>query len=181
MGASPVNYLNIVLYQRRIAMKRLNYLVLFGASGAFILAMIAALVGWVVPAAASSPVKVKITSAMVFLGNTGTFEASGPAVEAGLICPAGNVYDTKYRSPGSDSKRFINLFVHKLFVCADGSGSFEMDLNLRIFSPPRTKGTWRIVDGDGAYARLHGNGKLSAYRADEDTVIDLYNGKLHID
>jgi hypothetical protein len=162
-------------------MKRSNYLVILGTSGALILVMIAALVGSVVPAAASSPVNVKITSAMVFLGNTGTFEASGPAVEAGLICPEGNVYDTKYRSPGSDSKRFINLFVHKLFVCADGSGSFEMDLNLRIFSPPKTKGTWRIVDGEGAYARLHGNGKLSAHRADEDTVIDLYNGKLHID
>jgi hypothetical protein len=173
--------LNIVLDLRRIAMKRLNYLVLFGTSGALILAMIAALVGSVVPAAASSPVNVKITSAMVFLGNTGTFEVSGPAVEAGLICPEGNVYDTKYRSAGSDSKRFINLFVHKLFVCADGSGSFEMDLNLRIFSPPRTKGTWRIVDGDGAYARLHGNGKLSASGAVENIVIDLYTGKLHND
>ena len=162
-------------------MKRLNYPVLLGASGALILVMIAALIGWVVPVAASSPVNVKIKSPMVFLGNTGTFEASGPAVEAGLICPEGDVYDTKYHSAGSDSKRFINLFVHKQFVCADGSGSFEMDLNLRIFSPPRTKGTWRIVGGDGAYARLHGNGKLSASEAADNIVIDLYHGKLHND
>ena len=162
-------------------MKRLNYLVIFGTSRALILATIVALVGFVVPAAASSPVNVKITSPMEFLGDTGTFEASGPAVEAGLICPEGTVHDTEYRSRGSDSKRFINLFVHKVFVCADGSGSFEMDLNLRIFSPPRTKGTWRIVDGDGAYARLHGNGKLTAGPAAGNIVIDLYRGKLHND
>ena len=145
------------------------------------LALIVALIGSVVPAAASSPVNVKITSAMVFLGDTGTFEASGPAVEAGLICPEGNVYDTKYRSAGDQSNQFINLFVHKLFVCNDGSGSFEMDLNVRIFTPPETTGTWRVVEGEGPYARLHGNGKLTAHREDEDTVIDLYTGCLHTD
>jgi hypothetical protein len=145
------------------------------------LALIVALVVSVVPAAASSPLNVTIVSAMVFLGDTGTFEASGPAVEAGIICPRGDVYDTIYSSAGPESKRFINLFVHKLFVCADGSGSFEMDLNLKIYSPPRTMGTWRVVEGEGAYARLHGNGKLTAHREDEDTVIDLYIGRLHID
>ena len=145
------------------------------------LVMIIALVSSAVPVAASSPVNVTILSEMDFLGDTGTFEASGPAVEAGIICPQGDVYDTEYRSAGNQDKRFINLYVHKLFVCADGSGSFEMDLNVRIFSPPRTIGTWRIVEGDGAYARLHGNGKLTAHREDEDTVIDLYTGSLHID
>jgi hypothetical protein len=143
------------------------------------LALVVALVGSVVPAAASSPVNVTIRSEMEFLGSTGTFIASGPAVEAGLICPQGDIFDTKYRSAGYQSNRFINLFVHKLFVCSDGSGSFEMDLNVRIYSPPATTGTWRVVAGDGPYARLHGNGKLTAYRADEDTVIDLYSGKLH--
>ena len=145
------------------------------------IALIVALVVSVAPAAASSPVNVTILSVMDFLGDTGTFEASGPAVEAGMICPQGDVYDTEYRSAGSESKRFLNLFVHKLFVCADGSGTFEMDLNVKIYSPPRTTGTWRIVEGEGAYARLHGNGKLSAYRASENTVIDLYTGSLHVD
>ena len=145
------------------------------------LVMIIALVSSAVPVAASSPVNVTILSEMDFLGDTGTFEASGPAVEAGIICPQGNVYDKEYRDAGYQSKKFLNLFVHKLFVCTDGSGSFEMDLNVRIYAPTKTTATWRIVEGEGAYVQLHGNGKLSAYRADEYTVIDLYTGSLHID
>ena len=162
-------------------MKRLKYLVRSGILGAVILAMIAALVGSVVPAAASSPVDVTIVSEMVFLGDTGTFEASGPAVEAGLICPQGDVYDTEYRAAGDQSNRFLILFVHKLFVCANGTGSFEMDLRVWISAPLESKGTWRIVEGEGPYERLHGNGKLTANRASENTVIDLYTGSLHND
>jgi hypothetical protein len=145
------------------------------------LALIFALVFSVMPAAASTPSNVTIVSEMDFLGSTGSFEASGPAVEAGLICPEGDVYDTDYRSAGTQSNRFINLFVHKLFVCADGSGSFEMDLNVRISAPLPTKGTWRVVAGEGSYARLHGVGKLTAQRTGENTVTDLYKGSLHID
>ena len=136
----------------------------------------------VAPAAASAPENVTIVSEMSLSAASGTFDASGPAVDAGVMCAQGDVYDLQYRAAGFQSNRLMNLFVHKLFVCADGTGTFEMDLNVRIvFSPPETTAIWRVVDGDSSYLRLHGNGKLTAFPVNEDILIDTYTGSLHID
>ena len=134
-----------------------------------------------VPASASPPEQVTIVSHMSLSTATGTFEASGPAVDAGAICPSGDVYDLSYRAAGYQSKTQLNLFVHKLFVCADGTGTFEMDLNVRIVFSQETTAKWRVVAGDGPYTDLHGNGKLTALSVDEDHLIDTYVGQLHID
>jgi hypothetical protein len=148
----------------------------------FIIPLVLALALTVAPAAASAPEDVTIVSEMSVSAAAGTFEASGPAVDAGVICPAGDVYDLSSRAAGYQSNNHLNLFVHKLFVCSDESGAFEMDLNVRIvFSPQETTAKWRVVAADGAYAGLHGNGKLTAVPVTEDILIDTYTGGLHIE
>ena len=135
-----------------------------------------------VPAAASPPDNVTIVSEMSVPDASGTFDASGPAVDAGIICAHGNVYDLEARAVGYQSTRLTILFVHKLFVCDDESGSFEMDLNVRlVYSPQETTAQWRVVAGDEAYARLRGNGKLTAFYPGGEVVIDTYTGGLHND
>ena len=134
------------------------------------------------PAAASAPDDVTIVSEMSVPDFSGTFDASGPAVDAGIICPHGNVYDLEARAVGYQSNRLTNLFVHKRFVCDDESGSFEMDLNVRlVYSPQETTAEWRVVAGNEAYARLRGNGKLTAFYPGGEVVIDTYTGDLHND
>ena len=140
----------------------------------------------VVTAAASSPEDVTIVSPMVLPpvlppgeAPYGTFEASGPAVDAGVICPSGDVYDTGARVVSGENKKFTNLFVHKLFVCDDGSGTFEMDLIVRLI--PGSTVNWRITSGGGEYVRLHGTGKLTSQALSEGHLIDTYIGGLHID
>jgi hypothetical protein len=57
-----------------------------------------------------------------------------------------------------------------------------MDLNVTlVYSPQETTAAWRVVAGAGAYARLHGNGKLAAFYPGGEVVIDTYTGGLHID
>lgn len=136
----------------------------------------------VVPAAASTPDQVTIVSTMTLSTSTGTFDASGPAVDAGVICPHGDVSDTMNMVAGYQSVRLVNLFIRKVFVCSDGSGSFEMNLNVHLVNDPyQAISQWVIVAGDGAYARLRGTGGIFAAPLDEDHLIDTYDGKLHID
>ena len=133
------------------------------------------------PAAASVPDDITIVSTVSFSEAYGTFDAFGPAVEAGVICASGEVYDLSNRATGWQNGAFTNLFVHKLFTCADGSGAFEMDLNVRLdFSTMRTTATWRVVAGDADYTRLHGTGKLTGEPV-EGGIVDTYTGRLHID
>jgi hypothetical protein len=135
-----------------------------------------------VPVAASSPEDITIVSPMVLPPDApayGTFEASGGAVDAGVICASGNVYDTEYRVAGGENKKFTNLFVHKLFVCDDGSGTFEMDLIVRLI--PGITVDWLVTSGDGEYVRLHGTGKLTSQALSEGHLLDTYIGGLHID
>lgn len=135
---------------------------------------------WAVPAAATAPTDVTIVSLMYLPEHTGTFDASGPAVDAGILCPSGDVVDTELRVAKQNDRVFI-IFVHKLFTCADGSGTFEMDLNVQILGiPPVSQATWRVVAGNDAYARLRGQGKLTTESAGDDDVIDTYTGGLHI-
>lgn len=134
------------------------------------------------PAAASTPDQVRIESVVSFSSGSGTFEASGLAVEAGLICPAGEVYDKFKLVAGTRSGILQNLMIHKTFVCADGSGTFEMDLKVHlVFEPYKDATQWVVTGGDGAYARLRGAGGLYGIPVDSDHVLDIYSGGLHID
>jgi hypothetical protein len=156
----------------------------FGTTMVATMAFVLALALLTVPAAASAPADVTILSEMVLPPDAapyGTFVASGPAVDAGILCPAGDVFDVETRAAGYQSGRLVMLFVHKHFVCTDGSGSFEMNLNVQG-APAWPRGTtaeWRVVAGDGDYAGLQGEGTPTADVA-PGMVTDHYTGRLHI-
>lgn len=149
------------------------------------IAIILALTITILPVSASPPLILNIVSEMwpnpedPIAPYTGTFIASGPAVDAGLICSAGDVVDDSNPAVGWQSGVIIKLVVHKHFYCADGSGSFEMNMNVLLFMPAsRTSAQWIIVGGDGAYGSLIGNGSLTAEGSESGALIDTYFGRV---
>jgi hypothetical protein len=138
-----------------------------------------ALIIAVIPAAASTPQNITIESVMDLNTSTGTFVATGPAVDDGLFCPSGDVYDLDAKPAGWQSGILVNLRVDKKFVCADGSGEIYFDLKVHIFRGVAVS-NWVIEDGNGDYARLNGTGKITADGAD-NIVYDHYTGKVHQD
>lgn len=109
----------------------------------------------------------------------GPFVASGPAVEAGLVCATGDTLDVKASVDENQGDEVQNLQVFKEFTCADGSGSFVMKLEVLI-SPEGVQATWMIFSGSGDYANLHGTGRLtSSTPAGGDILDETFGGKLH--
>jgi hypothetical protein len=109
----------------------------------------------------------------------GPFTASGPAVDAGLICPSGDTIDIYGRVTGFRSGTGMNFHIVKRFTCADGSGDFLVKLEVRT----DRKGdnfNWMIIGGTGNYVNLHGKGQGVGLPADYG-VLDLYKGVAHID
>ena len=135
------------------------------------------------PAAATSPpldVGFEVETVIPDDGlSYGPFIAYGPAVDAGLVCPSGDVIDIFAKASGYQSNTGVNIQVIKRFTCDDGSGEFSVKLQVRIDD----KGTyfnWNVVDGSGAYEKLHGTGSGIGLPAPYG-VFDIYDGKLHID
>ena len=131
----------------------------------------ALLIAVAVPAtSATAPQRVTITSVMTITGNgtnTGTFEASGPAVTRGLICAAGTVTDV-YIDLGDPT----DFPVVKAFVCAGGGPTFLMKLQV-------TEGfTWAVQGGSGPYRALFGSGLGTTSVIDAQHVTDTYTGSL---
>ena len=57
-----------------------------------------------------------------------------------------------------------------------------MDLDVRILeSPRRTTGTWQIIDGQGKYDLLEGNGTFKGRYVNDDNIIDTYIGIIKSD
>ena len=109
----------------------------------------------------------------------GPFTATGPAVDAGLICPKGDTIDVFSKASGFQSNRGVNFQVVKHFTCADGSGEFDAKLQVRI-DPKGDNFNWAIVGGTLAYERLHGTGQGIGEYA-QYGVLDLYDGQVHVD
>ena len=144
----------------------------------FVVAMLLALA--VSPAAASSPpLGVEIVAPTTIppegFPSYGPFTASGPAVDAGLVCPTGQTIDLYVQAAGFQSGVVGNLLVIKQFTCDDGSGSFIVKLQVRTTSTTN----WVVLSGTDAYSRLHGVGQLYA-EPWANGVIDYYSGQLHI-
>jgi hypothetical protein len=131
------------------------------------------------PASASAPLPVTIDSVMDLNTGTGTFAAFGPAVDAGLICPSGDVFDLGTMAMGYQSGILINLHMYKRLVCADGSGEIYLMLNVRILTSVSLS-NWLVVDANGDYARLKGQGKITA-TGTGNLIYDHYTGALHND
>ena len=117
----------------------------------------------------------------------GTFEASGPAVEAGLMCEGGTMVPLMEKYAGK-SQVVTNLQVIAEFTCDDG-GEFDGDsfiikqqLHIDLTAEPVSwTFSWVIMDGTGAFAKLHGNGDGTGLLLDEPPFgpFDLLEGQLH--
>jgi hypothetical protein len=98
---------------------------------------------------------------------TGTFEVTGPAVDAGLICPTGTLEYTD--DPGSDEPVLWRW--EDLLTCDDGSGAFLIGVDEYIDVNGAMYGVWNIVSGTDAYVGLQGRGGT-------DSVFDSYDASI---
>lgn len=108
----------------------------------------------------------------------GPFTATGPAVDAGLMCPSGETTDVFGKASGG-TPQGINFQAVKLFECDDGSGAFVVKLQVRL----DRKGDnfqWVVLDGFGAYEQLRGAGDGVGFPL-PDGVFDVYQGEVHLD
>ena len=127
------------------------------------------------PVLASAPQPVTITVLTTTEGAIDPFEATG-----GLVCDNGVVENAGGRFIGWQSGTHAQILILKRFTCEDGI----FDILLRVtldFETADTVATWSVVDGTGAYASLHGAGKLTGTNDGGDTILDVYVGGMHID
>lgn len=129
-------------------------------------------------AAAAAPPITTITLDAVF-GVGESFIATG-----GVVCDSGtSVSDPEFGTFGGSKNRGVFTFhVVKTLTCDDGSGTFKLLVDVST-SPnsPGTVGGFAAGGGTGAYAGLHGGGRIvgTAY-PDGSGVTDVYTGRLHI-
>ena len=134
--------------------------------------------------AASPPSGVQIEANIDFTGGVGTefgpFIATGPAVDVGVICASGEAIAMHSKASGYQSNRGINVQVVYTFTCDDGSGEFYIKLQVRI-DQNGNNFNWVVLGGDGDYEKLHGTGNGFGIPLGPGSVLDVYDGKVHID
>jgi hypothetical protein len=132
--------------------------------GALVAAALVALAS-VAPAAAAAPSPVHIVSPMHFnegAFNTGTFVATGAAVDDGSLCPSGVVEDYHILLAGGQSNRKLQIPVRKAFTCDDGSGTFFVKIQVHLeFETSTEFFSWVVLGGTDGYARFRGSGRGS--------------------
>ena len=140
------------------------------------------------PAGADSPfeaVSIEVDTVFPDVGpSNGPFIATGPAVDAGLICANGWTVDLFGKpAPREGSPRGINIQVFKAFLC-DATGlpegpvddGFIVKLQVRIDKKGNNY-SWNIKDGWGAYEGLRGHGSgFGVYNMDFTEVTDYFAG-----
>ncbi len=150
-----------------------------------VLAAVAAMVAFAAPAAAAAPQQVTIVSHVTFNPdgpNFGDFTATGPAADPddGVVCPEGTFEDTFIRFAGFQSDRgIVQLQVGKTFTCDDGSGTFDVKLQIQAnFDTGIETFTWVAKGGTGSYAGLRGSGSGSTVPNAPIGNINTYEGFL---
>ena len=135
------------------------------------------------PASAAAPKAVEIVSPMTFAPpgefNFGTFEASGPAVDDGLICESGDVNDTGIMIAGGQSRAGkIQIPVYKTFTCPDGELFIRIQVHLDLETFTETF-SWVVLGGTGAYADVRGSGRGFSFSQNPDVGnVNVYSGFL---
>ena len=129
-------------------------------------------------AAAPTPVTIVAVHQNVDGTDVATFTADG----AGL-CPSGSVYLLAGMVTGGPSEQ-KNFLVIQAFVC-DEVGDFTTDdvFVVRIeahttIGAPSDWGTWQVIDGSGAFARLQGTGTLVGIYDGQGGITDHLYGQL---
>lgn len=101
------------------------------------------------------------------------FTASGP------VCAIGTVDElsTTWNNPNGP---YQILWVTKHFVCDDSSGTFDISMVVKLnVNTGDTTANWKIIAGTGSYLNLKGNGKLVGTPKPGNTILDVYDGKVH--
>ena len=148
------------------------------------LGAILALATVIAPVVAATPQHVQIVSQMTFNPdgpNFGDFEASGSAVDSGLICVSGTVLDTGIVFGGFQSGRGFQVLVRKTFTCDDGSGTIFVKIQVHASTDGTESFTWIVQGGTGAYEHLRGSGDGSTVPLPGDPQpgnINSYSGFL---
>ena len=143
--------------------------------------MLAMLLLPAVPAAAAPPLGVTITVEEVLVGEVPEdFDATGDAVDAGLMCATGTVVDLDVTVLPS-GQNHTRLIADKEFTCEQGT--FTARLWVKLFPDGSTVAKWRITGGTSDFATLRGWGKLVGtpiFNADgvKTGITDVYTGKL---
>jgi hypothetical protein len=67
------------------------------------------------------------------------------------------------------------------FACADGSGTFDIDMNVKLENATgNTTANWNVAGGTGVYANLKDNGSLVCTAIVQGTsILDVYDGQVH--
>lgn len=159
-------------YRRRekgVTMRRVTIL---AVSGVLLIALPA------VPVHATPPeeVLIEVDTTLPEVGPTfGPFTATGP------LCPSGDSIDVSSRFVGFQSGNRAQILVAKQFTCDDQSGSFVLLLRVHLqFQPFSDVFTWSVVEGTGAYDRLHGSGDGFGVPS-AIGVFDTFTGAMHFD
>ena len=128
------------------------------------------------PASASVPAPLRVEGQVSLPDGSGTFAAIGP------VCPAGAIETLRDQGVAGESGRHFEVLVVHRFSCADGSGTFDLLLQVHLdFVPDYSdEFTWSVLDGTGAWAQLHGYGTGFGIRTDSG-VYDTYEGSVHVD
>jgi hypothetical protein len=139
-----------------------------------------AVVAVVGPVSAAAPQSVRITSHMTFPGdgpNYGDFSVDGGG---GLMCASGRVEDTAYVFGGGQSNRKLQILVLKDFICADGSGTIHVKIQVHVDFAVGETYTWIVQGGTGPYATLYGSGQGTTIPNDDPSTgnTNIYDGFL---
>lgn len=113
----------------------------------------------------------------------GEFEATGSAVNDGLMCPSGTLEEVLFRQ----SHFGKNVTPVDRFICHEGGGfgpgdSFVMKVQVHIDFPDII-GTWVIKNGTGAFEDIHGRGTTDGNFIFDPAfgVHEARSGKMHLD
>jgi hypothetical protein len=131
------------------------------------------------PTMAAKPTAIHIESHMNFNPdgfNFGDFEASGPAVDAGLMCPSGTVDVVRIIFAGGQSGRKAQIPVWKVFTCDDDSGELLIKIQVHLdFETSTESFSWVVLDGSGAYDSVRGSGGGSTVSDGSDPQTGNFN------
>jgi hypothetical protein len=146
---------------------------------AFLLALLASVLT-ALPAFAGPPLALHMEVDEI-LGTSGErFEATGPAVGEGplLVCKTGTVDDPSVAVVGGGSSSYTFLRVQKRFTCEDMTGTFDIQLLVRLNNTTReTVARWHITGGTGKYSSLRGRGGLVGTPiVPGSSIHDVYDG-----
>lgn len=115
---------------------------------------------------------------------TGTFIATGAAVNAELMCPAGWTINVGGFSTPPDSKGNYTFHILKGFVCDGADPEFDwfiLRIEGRSFNNITGVYSWSVWKASGMFDKLHGTGNGEVEYDGPYHFLDTMAGQAHID